>query len=88
MGVSKRDSLKLKAAVEFGSDYIYTVKEGGLGPTLVVDATTRQRAHIAREKIPTDWEGLYVIVVYNSTEEDEEFEDWLSEPKPKTPAPA
>ena len=88
MGVSKRDSLKLKAAVEFGSDYIYTVKEGGLGPTLVVDATTRARAHVARKNIPTDWEGLYVIVVYSSAEEDEEFEDWLSDTKIKTTSPA
>jgi hypothetical protein len=60
------DSLKLKAAIEFGSEYIYTLKNGGHGPTLVVDAGTRTSASIARKKIPTYWEGLFVLVIYSS----------------------
>ena len=64
------DSLKLKAAIEFGSDYTYTIRNGGLGLTLVVDAETKERASEARKKIPTDWEGLYTIVVYTTTEVD------------------
>jgi len=67
--VSKRvaeDALKLKAAIEFGSENIYTIKHGGLGLTLIVDAGTASRAKVARSKIPASWEGLYVIVVYTS----------------------
>jgi hypothetical protein len=67
-----RDSLKLKAAVEFGGDYTYTIKQGGLGPTLVVNAETKSAARIARKEIPGTWEGLYVLVVYCSSEEEPE----------------
>ena len=69
------DSLKLKAAIEFGSDYTYSVKNGGLGPTLVVDAETKERASIARKKIPSSWEGLYVIVVYCTAPQDDDLYD-------------
>ena len=65
------DSLKLKAAIEFGSEYTYTIKNGGLGPTLVVDAGTRKASRIARKKIPSHWEDLYVIVIYSSSEEED-----------------
>jgi predicted sugar kinase len=58
------DSLKLRAAIEFG-DYLYTIKNGGHGPTLVVDAGTKEEASIARKKIPGNWEGLFVLVVYS-----------------------
>lgn len=58
------DSLKLKAIIEFGSEYTYTIRNGGLGPTLFVDAETAERAREAREKIPSQWEGLRVIVIY------------------------
>ena len=68
------ESLKLRAAVEFGSEYTYTLKNGGLGPTLVVDAETRSAARTAREKIPTMWEDLYVIVVYVTDEEEEPYD--------------
>ena len=70
MGRLDEDSLKLKAAIEFGSEYIYTIKNGGHGTTLVVDATTRESARIARRKIPTNWEGMFVLVIYNSEAEE------------------
>ena len=77
-----RDSLKLKAAIEFGSENLYTIRDGGLGPTLVVDAETRARARVMREKVPTDWEGLYTIVVYSTEEREEDFlDDTLYDPK-------
>tara|TARA_R110002074_G_scaffold339413_2_gene509902 strand:- start:642 stop:890 length:249 start_codon:yes stop_codon:yes gene_type:complete len=63
------DSLKLKAAIEFGSEYTYALKNGGLGRTLVVDAETKTAAGIARKKIPSMWEGLYVLVIYSSDPE-------------------
>jgi predicted sugar kinase len=65
------DSIKLKAAIEFG-DYVYTVKNGGHGPTLVVDAGTKEKAAIARKKIPGNWEGLFVLVVYSYSVDFEE----------------
>ena len=37
-----RDSLKLKAAIEFGSENLYTIREGGLGPTLVYNTEERE----------------------------------------------
>lgn len=73
------DSLKLKAAVEFGADYTYIIKNGGLGPTLYVDATTKTKARIARTKIPGNWEGLYVIVLYST--DPLEYDEILCDPK-------
>jgi len=73
------DSLKLKAAVEFGSEYTYKIKNGGLGLTLYIDATTKEAAHTARSKAPINWEGLYVIVVYSSASS--EPDDLVYDPK-------
>jgi hypothetical protein len=66
------DSLRLKAAIEFGSEYIYTIKNGGLGPTLYVRASSRKDARAARLKLPGEWEGLYIIVIYCSIPDEEE----------------
>ena len=63
------DSLKLKAAVEFGSDYIYDVRNGTMGRTLYVEAGTKERAQCIRKKIQSPWEGVYVVVLYYSTTE-------------------
>lgn len=59
-----RNTLRLKAAVEFGSEYTYTIVNGGLGPTLRVNAETREKATIIRKLLPTEWEGLYTLVIY------------------------
>ena len=56
--------LILRAAIEFGPDYTYIIKNGGLGRTLVVDAYTKEQASPVRAKIPGTWEGLYTMVVY------------------------
>lgn len=69
------DSLKLKAAIEFGSEYMYTIKNGGLGPTLYVAASGKQDASIARKKIPGEWEGLYVVVTYCTADDDDDLYD-------------
>ena len=55
--------LILKAAIEFGPDYLYSVRNGTLGPTLYVDAGPKERSLVARKEIPAQWEGLYVIVL-------------------------
>ena len=65
------DSLKLKAAIEFGSEYDYTIRNGGHGPTLVVDTPNKTIARVARTNIPTQWEGLYVIITYCTAPEEE-----------------
>tara|TARA_R110000824_G_scaffold14713_3_gene62407 strand:+ start:1020 stop:1262 length:243 start_codon:yes stop_codon:yes gene_type:complete len=57
------DSLRLKAAIEFGSEYIYSIRSGGLGLTLYVDAGTKEASAIARRAIPSQWQGLYVLVL-------------------------
>lgn len=70
------DVLRLKATIEFGSEYTYSIKNGGLGRTLVVDAETKDMAGIARKKLPSKWEGLYILVIYSQAEP----EDWLCDP--------
>ncbi len=82
MNSHTRDVLKLKAAIEFGSEFVYSIKEGGLGTTLVISAcelsSSRERAAEARKKVPSQWENLRVIVTYSTA--DEEKEDWLYDP--------
>ena len=73
-----RDSLILKAAVEFGPECTYTIKTGGLGLTLVAHAETRETATATRLKIPTEWEGLYTVVTYYN--DPDGFEEGLYDP--------
>ena len=79
MGLKTRDVLTLKAAIEFGSDCDYTIKNGGLGPTLVIDARIKEKAQEMRKKIPVEWEGLYTIVIYSKADVDDD-EEWLYDP--------
>jgi len=72
MTLKKDDVLLLKAAIEFGSECLYNIKDGGLGRTLVIDAGNSARARETRSKIPTFWEGLYTLVIYNAAAETEE----------------
>jgi hypothetical protein len=74
MSLNLDDVLKLKAAIEFGSEYEYKIINGGLGRTLVIDARIRKKAREARVKIPSRWEGLYTLVIYNQREEEDEDE--------------
>lgn len=71
----EEDTLRLKAAIEFGSEYIYTIRNGGLGPTLFVDVETAERAHKARKELPSEWEGLRVIVIYCKAPPEESLYD-------------
>ena len=65
--MTEKDSdIILRAALDFGPDYTYTIKNGGLGPTLITNAYTKEQAHIARKLIPGTWEGLYTIVIYTA----------------------
>ncbi len=75
MSVNARDVLTLKAAIEFGSECKYTIKNGGLGRTLVIDAGTKVKAREMRQKIPVHWENLYTLVIYSKVADD--YDDLL-----------
>ena len=77
MTLKQDDVLLLKAAIEFGSECLYKIRDGGLGRTLVIDAGNRTRAREMRSKILTSWEGLYTLVIYSTAEDPEEEEEWL-----------
>ena len=51
MTLKQDDVLLLKAAIEFGSECSYTIKDGGLGRTLVIDAGNSVRAREMRKNI-------------------------------------
>ena len=65
------DSLRLKAAIEFGSDYMYTIRNGGHGPTLYIHAENQASASKIRVVAPDNWEGLFVIVTYDTNQSEE-----------------
>jgi len=67
--ISDDTDLVLRAALDFGPDHTYTIKNGGLGPTLLINAYTKEQASVARALIPGTWEGLYTIVVYTTENE-------------------
>ena len=76
MNAHTRDVLKLKAAIEFGSEFNYTIKQGGLGTTLIISAcelsSSRERAAEARKKAPSRWEDLRVIITYSTANEEDD----------------
>ena len=69
----EKEALILKAISEFGDRGIYDVSQSTLGMALYVHADTREDSRVLRRLIPTDWNGLYTIVLY--TEEPEDYED-------------
>ncbi len=79
MDISERDALLLRAAIEFDSRFLYTIKNGTLGLTLYVNANSAEEAHEIRAKIPVEWEGLYTIVLYYKNTND--LETSLYDPK-------
>ena len=71
MNINKRDELIIRAAIEFSPDPFYEIRNGTLGLTLYAEVETQSAANEIRKKIPTMWEGLYCIVLYNRSREDE-----------------
>ena len=69
----EKEALILKAITEFGDRGVYDVSQSPLGMALYVHADSREDSKILRRLIPTDWNGLYTIVLY--TEEPEDYED-------------
>lgn len=64
--IENTDSLIIKAALEFGADYLYRIENGTMGPTLYIQASNKQKASCARKKAPCFWNKLYVVVLYNT----------------------
>ena len=58
--------LILKAAIEFGPDYLYEISNGGMGLTLRIDVGTKAEAKQVRHLVPIKWEGVYTIVLYHT----------------------
>ena len=73
---AEKRELILQAISQFGDRGIYDVSQSTLGMALYVHADTREDSKILRRLIPTDWNGLYTIVLYTEDpEEPEEYED-------------
>ena len=68
----QKKEIILKASIELSPLYKYKIKNGGLGPTLVVDAETKLKASIARKLVPHKYEGIRTIVIYSSHIEQKE----------------
>ena len=71
----EKEALVLKAISQFGDRGIYDVSQSTLGMALYVHADTREDSKILRRLIPTDWNGLYTIVLYTEEPEDFEYEN-------------
>ena len=71
---AEKRELILKAITQFGDRGIYDVRQSTLGMALYVHADTREDSKILRRLIPTDWNGLYTIVLYTEETEPEQFE--------------
>ena len=72
---SEKHELILKAISQFGDRGIYDVSQSTLGMALYVHADTREDSKILRRLIPTDWNGLYTIVLYTEEPEDFDYEN-------------
>ena len=64
MTLSERDNLIIEAALEFGADYFYDIRNGTLGKTLYIEAPNKAEAGRIRKKAPCFWKDLYVVVLY------------------------
>ena len=69
MGLSDRDGLVIEAAIEFGPDYIYEIRNGTMGPTLYIQAPNKYEASYVRNLAPGHWNKLYVVVIYDTQAE-------------------
>ena len=76
---NERDALVLEAALEFGADYSYDIRNGTMGLTLYIEAPNKTEAGKVRLSAPSFWKKLYIIVLYTS---DPDFgDDDLYDPK-------
>tara|TARA_R110000824_G_scaffold145287_2_gene313542 strand:- start:300 stop:527 length:228 start_codon:yes stop_codon:yes gene_type:complete len=67
--LTERDGLILEAAIEFGPDYFYDIRNGTLGLTLYIEAPNKTEAGFVRSAAPSFWKKLYVVVIYHTDPE-------------------
>jgi hypothetical protein len=79
MTSTDRDVLILEAAIEFGADYFYDIKNGTMGQTLYINAPNKLEASYIRKEAPSHWKDLYVVVLYNTAPDFEK--ETLYDPK-------
>tara|TARA_Y100001973_G_C5133326_1_gene298979 strand:- start:323 stop:601 length:279 start_codon:yes stop_codon:yes gene_type:complete len=60
----ERDNIILEAALEWGADATYDIRNGTIGPTLYIDCSCKEESSYIRHKIPAYFHGLYVVVTY------------------------
>jgi len=60
----ERDNIILEAALEWGADAMYDVRNGTLGLTLYIDCSCKEESSYIRHKVPAYFHGLYVVVTY------------------------
>jgi hypothetical protein len=58
-----KDDIILQAAIEFGPDYLYSIKDSNMGPTLYVEVNNKDESNRMRKEIPHSYEGLRTIVI-------------------------
>ena len=61
----EKDDIILQAALEYGPDYEYDIRQGSLGMTLYVHIEDKSEASVVRLRLPGEYEGLRTIVTYN-----------------------
>ena len=66
MALTDRDGLIIDAALDFGADYFYDIRNGTMGPTLYIEAPNKYEASRVRKLAPGHWNKLYVVVVYDT----------------------
>ena len=64
MTLVERDNIILEAALEWGADAMYDIRNGTLGPTLYIDCSCKEESSYIRNKVPAYFHGLYVVVTY------------------------
>jgi len=72
MTENERKTIILKATVEISPLYKYKIKNSALGAALLVDASTKEKASVARKVTPATFEGLRTIVIYSTYKEEKE----------------
>ena len=60
----ERDNIILEAALEWGADAMYDIRNGTLGLTLYIDCSCKEESSYIRHKIPAYFHDLYVVVTY------------------------
>ena len=73
MDNKKHQEVILKAKIEIGPEAIYTIRNGGLGMTLWIDAGENEElAKKLRKKTPTKFYGFRTLVVHSGPKGDKE----------------